>query len=163
MFYTPVLMQVNSLPLLVHDARVNIISGLRNQFGISTSLTILARVVSVKLYDETMQENEAHMNRFKEIAEAQFRLCKEKERQYGGGLDISEIKYSTEMSVSPFLIPIPEKAYHEFKRYSCGTKINMVPVTVVSSTHGSLHLHELLHPLFYGGMSREQISDRTCR
>ncbi len=65
-------------PFGVHDARVNILSELRNQFEISTSLTILARVVNLKLYDEAMQENEADMNRFKEIAEAQSRLCKKK-------------------------------------------------------------------------------------
>jgi hypothetical protein len=29
--------------------------------------------VNLKLYDETMQEDEADMNRFKEIAEAQLR------------------------------------------------------------------------------------------
>ena len=35
-------------PFGVHDARVNILSRLRNQFGISTSLTILARIVNLK-------------------------------------------------------------------------------------------------------------------
>jgi len=35
-------------PFEVHDARVNILSRLRNQFGISTSLTILARIVNLK-------------------------------------------------------------------------------------------------------------------
>ena len=123
-------------PFGVHEDRVNMLSWLRNEFGISTSLTILARVVNLKLYDETMQENEADMNRFKEIAEARSRLCKEKERQYGGALDVSEIKYSTEMSVLPFVIFIPEKAYYEFKRYSCGTEIKMEPVTVVSERKG---------------------------
>lgn len=119
-------------PFGVHDARVNTLLGLKNQFGISTSLSILARVMTLKLYDETMQESEADMNRFKEIAYAQLRLCKEKERQYAGALDVSEIKYSTEMSVLPFVIFIPEKAYHDFKRYSCGTEIQIEPVTVVS-------------------------------
>jgi len=58
-------------------------------------------------------------------------------------LDILEIKYSTEISILPFLIFIPEKAYHEFKRYSCGTEINMEPVTVVSELKGG---REIIRP-----------------
>jgi predicted thioredoxin/glutaredoxin len=43
-------------------------------------------------------------NYFREIVEEQLHSCKEKEQEYLEMLDISDVKYSNEMSVLPFLL-----------------------------------------------------------
>jgi hypothetical protein len=68
-------------PFGVHDTQVDVLSELRNQFGILTPLTILARLVNVNLYGESNDDKQIDINYFRKIAETQLRLCKEKEQE----------------------------------------------------------------------------------
>ena len=43
------------------------------------------------------------ISEFRKIAESVIKSCKEKEQEYSGALDISEVRYSNEMSVLPSL------------------------------------------------------------
>jgi hypothetical protein len=134
-------------PAYIHPMRVDIVSELKNSLDVLTPLTILARVINVRLYEEARRGIQIDtINEFRKIAESEIKLLKEKERTQGGALDISEVRYSNEMDVLPFLFFLPvtvdptQKAYYVFKRYASDGKENAVmPVGIVSERdeHGS--------------------------
>jgi hypothetical protein len=126
-------------PADIHPMRIDIVNELKNSLDVLTPLTILARAINVRLYEEAERGIETDtINEFRKIAESEIKLLKEKERTQGGALDISEVRYSNEMSVLPFLFFLPfnepnQKAYYNFKRYaSDGKEIAVMPVGMVS-------------------------------
>ena len=104
--------------------RVKQLEALRNQNKISTSLSVLARAINLKAYEETRTGMIIDEKLFWKIAESKLQLVREKEKELGGEIDISEIHYSTRMSVLPFLFFIPQCAEYSFKAYySDGSEI----------------------------------------
>ena len=122
--------------------RIDIVNELKNSLNVLTPLTIIARAINVRLYEEAKRGIQIDtINEFRKIAESEIKLLKEKERT----LDISEVRYSNEMSVLPFLFFLPfteptQKAYYELKKYTSDGKVFAVrPVGIVSERdeHGS--------------------------
>jgi hypothetical protein len=133
-------------PASIHPMRIDIVNELKNSLNVLTPLTILARAINVRLYEEAKRGIQIDtINEFRKIAESEIKLLKEKERTQGGALDISEVRYSNEMSVLPFLFFLPfteptQKAYYELKKYTSDGKVFAVrPVGIVSERdeHGS--------------------------
>jgi hypothetical protein len=126
-------------PADIHPMRIDIVNELKNSLGILTPLTILARVINVRLYEEAKRGIQIDtINEFTKIAESEIKLLKEKERTQGGALDISEVRYSNEMSVLPFLFFLPltepsQEVYYAFKRYDQdGKEVDVRPVGIAS-------------------------------
>jgi hypothetical protein len=104
-------------PFGIFLERIKKLVELKDQSGISTSLSILSRMINVKLYEETRTGMAVDDRQFWKIVKSQLQFCREKEDELGGGLDISQLHYSTEMSVLPFLFFVPSGAEYCFKKY----------------------------------------------
>jgi hypothetical protein len=110
-------------PTQIFPKRVEMLAKLREQSKISTSLSILSRVINVRAYEKTRGGIIIDERQFWDIVEFCIELTKGKEKELGGKLEV-EIPYSTEMSALPFLFFAPEKAEYSFKAYrSDGSEI----------------------------------------
>jgi hypothetical protein len=105
-------------PFGIFPERIKKLAELKEQNGISTSLSVLSRMINVKLYEETRTGITIYNKQFWKVVKSQLQFCMEKENELGGGLDISQLRYTTEMSVLPFLFFVPSGAEYCFKKYN---------------------------------------------
>jgi hypothetical protein len=106
--------------------------------------------MNVRLYEEVNRGVQIdNISEFRKIAESVIKSCKEKELGNGGSLDISEVRYSSEMSVLPFLFFLPyiedsdnkapvETVYYDFKRYTSDGK--EIPVSLVGIVQNVMNM-----------------------
>lgn len=103
-------------PTQIFPERVERLAKLREQNSLSTSLSILSRVISVRTYEETRSGIIIDEKDFWKVAEFCIQLIKEKESKFGADLDV-EIPHPTAISSLPFLFFFPENAEYSFKAY----------------------------------------------
>ena len=121
-------------PFEVFPHRVGVVEELRKKSGISTSLSILSRMVNIQLY-ETKANTIVDDDLFRQIVCSQIQVCKEEEAKVGGEVDITHVGYSTNISKLPFLFFIPTKpsgANYLFKLHNPdGMQVSVMPDGVV--------------------------------
>jgi hypothetical protein len=103
-------------PTQIFPERVERLAKLREQNSLSTSLSTLSRVISVRTYEETRNGIIIDEKHFWKVAEFCIQLIKEKESELGGDLDV-EIPHPRVISSLPFLFFFSENAEYSFKAY----------------------------------------------
>jgi hypothetical protein len=80
-------------PTQIFPERVKRLAELKEQSNILTSLSILARAINIRIYEETRSGIIIDEAKFWEIANSHIQIVKENEKELVGHLDISEINY----------------------------------------------------------------------
>jgi hypothetical protein len=114
-------------PAGIYDDRILYLAELRRKYKLSTSITILARAINIRLYEVSRTDyiTEEH---YKSLVQSVLLDCIQKEREYGGSLEIVGVCYSTPMAIPPFFVFQPEGALSRFVRYfSNGTHVPLEP------------------------------------
>lgn len=105
-------------PIEIHPDRVILVDQLRKEAKIDTPLCAVARAINFMLYEETARGIVIDDQKFREIVLSQIQFLKEQEKIQGGGLDIQQIPYSTDVSILPFLFFKPDGAEWGVQAYS---------------------------------------------
>lgn len=115
-------------PMSIHPERVLMIDKLWREHKVNTPLCVVSRIVNLRLYEETAHETDIDDNRFGDLVLSQLRFIKDKENTKGGWLDLDQIKYTTEISVLPFLFFKPDGAELGVQAYSSNG--NKIPLNI---------------------------------
>ena len=121
----------------IHKESIEIIYSEWKTSGIISPLSILSRIVSLEIINQTMEDREVSDRDFRTIVRKNIKNIINEETKFKGPLDITQIKYYNSINNLPFNIIFEPKADVQrfFKCYNAdGSEKNVELLGVVNET-----------------------------